>query len=72
MSADNVLLESFEVVDATSDSCFAEDLGGLREGGCRDEAVGLEGCSGDTLEYELGRCRLSVPDSDKLETLTLE
>ena len=31
MSADDILLQAFEVVDAASDGCLAEHLGGLLE-----------------------------------------
>ena len=50
VTADDVLLEAFEVIDTTSDRGLAEHLGGLLEGGCRDEAVGAESGPGDTME----------------------
>ena len=61
VSADNVFLKSFKMIDSSSDGCLAENLGGLLEGSCGDKAVCLECGSGDTLKDEFcssRSCRL--------------
>ena len=72
VSADNVLLKTLESIDTTSDSCIAEYLCSLLELCSRDEAVGLEGCSCDTLEDLACCCWLSLTENHHLESLTLE
>ena len=72
MTADNVLLEAFEMVHAAADCSFAEHLGGLLEGGGADEASGAQSSPGDTLKYEACRCRLGRAGAKRLQSLTLE
>ena len=60
VTADNVLLHTFEQVHFAADSCFVEDLGGLLEGSGRHEGLGTEGSTGDTLEDLFSGSRLSV------------
>ena len=56
MTADDVLLQAFEVVDAAADGGFAENLRGLLEGGGGDETVGTESGAGDTLDRSYRPC----------------
>ena len=72
MTADDILLEAFQMVDPSSDGCLAEHLGGLLEGSCRDETVGLQSGAGDTLEYQPCGGGLGSPCAQRLQTLTLE
>ena len=50
VTADDVLLHALEVVHLALDGGFVEHLGGLLERSGRHEALGLEGCTGDTLQ----------------------
>ena len=72
MTADNILLKSFEMIDTTADCGLAEHLGSLLEGGCGDEAVGAECSAGNTLEHESCSCRACLAGTDGLQTLTCE
>ena len=72
VTADDILLEAFEVVDAAADGGFAEHLGGLLEGCCRDEAVGLERRPRDALKHETCRGRTGLASCHHLKSLTLK
>ena len=50
VTANHILLHTFKRIDLTLDSGLVEDLGGLLERCCRDEARCLEGTTGNTLE----------------------
>ena len=72
MSADNVLLKTLKSIYAASDRCLAENLGCLLERSCRNEAVGLQRSSCDTLENLACCSRLSLAKNHHPETLTLK
>ena len=72
VSADNVFLKSFKMIDSSSDGCLAENLGGLLEGSCGDKAVCLECGSGDTLKDEFCSSRSCRPYSNHLKSLSLQ
>ena len=57
VTADDVLLHTYERVALARDGCLVEHLRCLLEGGCRHEALGTEGCTGDTLQDLGGRSR---------------
>ncbi len=53
LANDNVLLETQEVIDSAVDSRLGEDARGLLEGGCGQEAIGVEGGLGHPQENGL-------------------
>src|SRR5213592_3333379 len=55
---DDVLLQADQAVDLAVDRGLGQDLGGLLEGGGRDEALGREARLGDAEEERLGHRRL--------------
>ena len=54
MTANHVLLHTFERIHLATDGCLVEHLGGLLEGSRRHEALRLQGGTCDTLEYLRG------------------
>ena len=72
MTADDVLLQAFEVVNTATDSGLAENLRGLLEGCGGDEAVGTKSRAGDTLEHKLGCGGFRLAGNHHLQALTLE
>ena len=72
MSADDILLETLEVIDAATDCGLAEYLGSLLEGSGGNEAVGLEGSSCNTLENLACSRRPCLADSHHCQTLSFE
>ena len=69
MTADDILLEAFEMIDTTADSGFAEHLGCLLEGSCGNEAVGTECGAGNALEHQTCCCRTCLAGIYGLQTL---
>ena len=72
VTADDVLLQTLEVIDAATDGGLAENLRCLLEGSCRDETVGAQSGAGDTLEDEGRGSRPCVARDHHLEALPLE
>ena len=72
MTADNVLLHSFEVVRLSADGGFVEHLGGFLERSGRHEALRLKGGAGDTLQDLHGRGGHGIAHLDKFEVLAFE
>ena len=72
MTADDVLLQTFESIDLAADGSLAEHLGGLLEGSGGHEAVGPQCGTGNTLEYLVGCRGDGVAGLYELEILTLE
>ena len=72
MANDDVLLHTLKEVALSVDSGLGEHLGGLLEGGCGDEALGLQGGTGDALENLAGGSRLGIASGSKLLVLTTE
>ena len=72
MTADYVLLHTFQTVNLTTDSGLAEHLCRLLERGCTHEALRTEGGAGDTLQH-LGRgCRHSVTNLYRTKVAAFE
>ena len=72
VSADDVLLQILQRIDLGLDGCLVERLGGLLERGRRDEARGLQGGAGNTLQHLRRGCRNNVAYLHGAQITTLE
>ena len=72
MTTDDVLLHSFQIVDLATDGSLVEHLGRLLERSGRHEALGLQGDTGDALEYLGRRGRDGITRLNELEVAALE
>ena len=72
VTADDVFLHAYEVVDLAVDGSFVEHFGRFLEGCGRHERRSLESGAGDTLKDLFGGCGLGIAYLDRTEVTALE